>query len=249
MFKGTYMRHLIIVVSLLLMGNSLYAQERINVWAEHFPPFGYTDESGKIVGLSTDIIQHIAIDSGMTINSWRIAPWARAFKETQRSPNSILYTVVGNSERRKTFHLIGPVSDRNQYLYKLKSRKDIVVNSIEDAKKYVIGAVYGTAITDLLLSKGLKPHKVAKHDQTVKMLLKGRIDLVVHLDYSLACIAKSLGEKYSTFEPVLLVDGSKKYYIAINKYSSPSVIENFENSFKKLKNSGALSKIQEKYLN
>jgi len=146
------------------------------------------------------------------------------------------------------FHWVGPISDRNQYLYKLRSREDIVVNSIEDAKKYKLGAVYGTAVTDFLLSKGLKPYKVPNHDQTVKMLLAGRLDLIIHLDYSLAYISKKLGKNFSKFEPVLLVDGSKKYYIVLNKDCSPIIVERFQHSFNKLVNSGGLREMQNKYL-
>ena len=242
------MRQIIKIIALLIIANPINAQERITVWAENFPPYGYKDEAGKIVGLSTDVVQCIVMDSGIGIDAWIIAPWARAYYQTQFNPNTVLYTVVGNTERRKTFHLIGPVSDRKQYLYKLASRKDIVVNSIEDAKKYQIGAVSGTAVTDLILSKGLRPYEVPNHDQTIKMLLAGRLDLVVHLDYSLAHIAKNIGVEFSTFEPVLLFDDSEKYYIALNKDSSPSIVKKFRRSFKKLEDSGELTKIQQKYL-
>ena len=242
------MRRLILTIALLLITNPIFGQETINVWAENFPPYGYKDESGKIVGLSTDVVQHIILDTGIEVGKWIMAPWLRAYYQTQLKPNSLLYTVVGNSERRKEFHLIGPLSDRKQYLYKLRSRKDVVINSIEDAKKYQIGAVSGTAVTELLLSKGLKPYEVPNHDQTIKMLMAGRLDLVIHLDYSLAHIAKTMGVEFSIFEPVLLLDGSKKYYIAINKNSSPTIIEKFRSSFKKLVDTGELGRIQQKYL-
>ncbi len=236
-----------VIAVLSLLATSILAQE-ITVWAEKFPPYGYEDETGKIVGISTEIVQYIIKDTGLKAGNWEIAPWNRAFKMTQRIPNSVLYTVVRKPNREDMFHWIGPISDRNQYIYKLRSRKDIVVNSIDDAKKYNLGAVMGTAITDLLITEGLKPREVYNHDETVKLLLHGRLDLIVHLDYSLAYIAKGLGVEFSTFEPVLLVDGSKKYYIVINKNSSPSIIEKFQASFKKLVHSGGLSEIQQKYL-
>ncbi len=242
------MKQLITIFSLLLIAYPIYAQERITVWAERFPPYGYEDASGKIVGLSTEIVQYIIVYSGIRVDKWTIAPWARAYKEAQKKPNTVLYTVVGSSKRRETFHLVGPISDRNQYFYRLKSRKDIVVNSIEDAKKYQIGSVYGTAVTDLMISKGLKPHRVTNHDQTIKMLLKGRLDLAIHLDYSFAYIVNSIGEDMSTFEAVFLFDSSEKYYIAINKDSSPLIVDKFLKSFKKLVDEGGLSKIQQRYL-
>ena len=234
------------ILLLFLMVGPIYAQE-ITIWAEKFEPYGY-EENGKIAGFASDIVRFIVEDSQIKVKKWTMAPWARALLETQNTPNSVLYTVVRRPERENMFHWIGPISNRNQYLYKLRSRDDIVVNSMEDAKKYKLGAVYGTAVTELLLSKGLKPYEVPNHDQTLKMLLVGRLDLIVHLDYSLAYMAKKLGEDFSKFEPVLLVDGSRKYYIVLNKDSSPSIVEKFQNSFDKLVFSGGLRKMQEKYL-
>lgn len=244
--KGNVMNIAKIFFALFLIVEPAYAQG-VTIWAEDFEPYGYM-EKGEIVGLSTDVVRFIVKDANIHVDSWTIPPWARALYQAENTPNAVLYTVVRRPEREKMFHWIGPVSDRNQYLFKLKSRQDIVLNSMEDAKKYKVGAVYGTAITDMLLSKGIQPYKVAKHDQTVKMLLAGRLDLVVHLDYSLAYIARKLGVSYSTFEPVLLVDGTHKYYVVLNKDSTLWLVEKFETSFKKLVDNGELTKIQQKYL-
>lgn len=229
------------------MTSSSYANA-IKIMAENYPPYGYENKDGKIIGLSTEIVQFIVEDSGIRVDSWVIAPWARAFFDTKNNPNTVLYTVVRNPEREKMFHWIGPISDRNIYLYKLKRRSEITVDTIEDAKRYIIGSVIDTATTDLLLSKGAKPHIVPHHDKTVKMLLVGHLDLVPHLEYSLAFIAKKFKAKFSDFEPVLLLDGSKKYYIVLNKDSSPSIVKKFRTSFKKLKANSGLTKIQQKYL-
>ena len=241
------MKKLILSLMICLVSSTSFAQ-KINIWVEDFEPFAYEDENKKIVGMNTEIVQFLLKDSGIKFDAWRIAPWVRAFEETKRTPNTMLYTVVRKPDREKLFHWIGPVSDRNIYLFKLKNRKDVVVNSLEDAKKYNVGAVRATASNDLLKANGIKTELVADYIQNVKKLLKGRVDLILDLDYSVASLVKKIGSSYSKLETALLVDSSKKYYIVLHKDTSPKTVTALQNSFKKLKESGGLKKIQDKYL-
>ncbi len=85
--------------------------------------------------------------------------------------------VVRKPEREVLFHWIGPIADRNIYLFKLKSRTDIKLKSVEDAKMYEVGSVIAAASGDFLESKGVKVRRVSRYKQNLYMLLKGRIDL------------------------------------------------------------------------
>ena len=95
--------------------------------------------------------------------------------------------------RMKYFKWIGPVSDRNIYFYKLKSRSDIIINKLSDAKKYNVGTVINTANSEYLESKGFKLKKVPNYIQNMYKLLNGRVDLIDSLDYTVAYLAKKEG--------------------------------------------------------
>ena len=245
--NGSRIRYMwITIMALGLVVNITYAQE-ITIWAENYPPYGY-EENGELLGLSTDIVRYIIEDAGLQVRSWKIASWKRALEETRNTPNSVLYTVVRKPDREDLFHWIGPVSDRNVYLYKLKSRTDIRVKTLEDAKKYIVGSVPDTAATQYLESAGFELEKVPHYQLNVLKLLEGRVDLVVGTDYGLAYIAKKIGASYSEFEAAFLLDGSKQYYIVLNKDSSPAIVKAFQNSFRKFQESGELEKIRKQYL-
>ncbi len=240
------MKALILLISLIFFPLAIAAGE-IEIWGEEFSPFGYI-ENGKHSGMVTEIVQHLINDTGISVKAWHMAPWARAFKEAKETPNTLLYTVVRKSDREELFHWIGPVSDRTIYLFKLSSRKDIQVSSWEDIQHYNVGSLIGGASTENLESHGIHTDKVSNIALNVKKLLAGRLDLIDMLDDSLAHIAKQEGEPLAQFEKVWLADQSKKYYIALNKNTPPSIVARLQSSFLSLENNGTLKTIQNKYL-
>ncbi len=243
------MKCLILTVAMCFTTTVIFAQP-LAIWVENYPPFGYSNpKTWEIEGLSTDIARAIVKDAGIQISSFKIAPWARAFLIAKEEANVLLSGgVVRTPEREELFHWIGPVADRNIYLFKLKSRTDIILKSIEDAKKYRVGSVIGAASGDFLESKGISLERVPRYSQNLHKLLLDRIDLSDSSDYSFAFMAKQAGVSFSKFERALLVDGSKKYYLVLSKGTSPMIVNALQKSFKKLKESGKIKRIQNKYL-
>ncbi|MDE1462879.1 substrate-binding periplasmic protein [Spartinivicinus poritis] len=235
--------------TLLALFNPLIFAGNINIVVENYPPYAYKD-NGKITGLSTDITHYLLKDSGIKAESWAFAPWKRAFLLASQKPGTLLYTVVRKPNREKLFHWIGPISDRNIYIYKLKRRKDIQASSLEEIKTkgYSIGTVIGTAATEQLKSANLKITETVNYEQNVRMLLLDRIDLIVFLEYSLAYLAKKADSQYGNFEKLFLLDSSKKYYIVIQKDTAPDIVKKLQQSFIRLKHSGKLAEIQKRYL-
>ncbi|MCX4025303.1 transporter substrate-binding domain-containing protein [Endozoicomonas sp. SM1973] len=242
------MKYLASFIFLALFKPLLFA-DSIDIVVENYPPYAYK-ENGNITGLSTDITRYLLEDSGIKAKSWAFAPWKRAFLLASQKPGTLLYTVVRKPNREKLFHWIGPISDRNIYIYKLKRRKDIKASSLEEIKTkgYSIGTVIGTAATEQLKNANLKITETVNYEQNVRMLLLGRTDLIVFLEYSLAYLAKKADSQYSDFEKLFLLDGSKKYYIVIQKDTDSDIVKRLQQSFIKTKHSGKLAEIQKRYL-
>ncbi len=243
------MKRLILIIVICFATNICLAQS-IEVWVENYPPFGYKDSKTKeIKGIAAEITQAIVEDAGIQVSSFLIAPWGRAYHIATTKPNIMLSAAVARKPKReKLFHWIGPFADRNIYLFKLKSRTDIKLKSVEDAKKYEVGGVIATASGDFLESKGVTVRRVPKYTQNLYKLLKGRIDLADASDYSFAFMCKQEGISFSKFEKALLVDGSIKYYLVLSKNTSSTIIGAIKKSFKKIKKSGRLKIINDKYL-
>ncbi len=234
-----------LIVSLLLLCAPAKANS-IEIWAEKFAPLSYS-EKGKITGFTTEIVKHLIEDSGVLVNDWTLAPWARAYHAAKSTPNTLLYTVVRKPDREELFHWIGPISDRKIHLFKMKDRKDVVVTSRKEAGKYSVGALREAAANEPLTSAGVTLDESPTPETQFQKLVRGRNDLSIFLDFTLFYLARKNGFAPEDFTPVLLLDDSKKYYITLNKETDASIVKALGASFEKMKTSGALEGIARKY--
>ncbi len=241
------MKYLIVAFAICLTGSTLFAQS-IVIWGSDFEPLAYKNKTGQISGMNTEIVKFIVEDSRVKVKKWGIASWARAFIEAKEKPNTLLYSVVRKPDREALFHWIGMASPRRIFLFKLKSRTDIVINSWEDVKKYKVGSLRSGASTQYIESKGIKPHKLINLRQMLWMLYLGRIELTDMLDFSVKAVAKREGLFFDLFEPAFLVDGSKQHWIVMSKDTPTEIVNALRKSYDKLVESGGLKKIHNKYL-
>jgi len=236
-----------LIFVLFFFTSILSAQEKITIWVENFPPLSYKDENGNLKGMITEIVQFLVKDSNVQVSNWIMAPWARAFTETKYSANTLLYSVVRKPDREDLFYWIGPVSSRYMYFFKLRSRTDISVNSLNDVKKYQVGTVYKTAANDFLVKHKIKAQLAPRFNMNILKLLAGRIDLVLDSDIAFKSRVKELNKDYLKFDKIFLADSSKKYYIVLNKNTDSHIVNALQNSFEKMKRKGLLKTIQKKY--
>ena len=88
-------------VSILLSQPALASS--ISIWAEIYEPLSYR-QGDKITGMSTEIVERLVHHTGVAVNKWTLAPWARAFNVAKQTPNALLYTVVRKPDREALFH-------------------------------------------------------------------------------------------------------------------------------------------------
>jgi polar amino acid transport system substrate-binding protein len=121
----------------------------------------------------------------------------------------------------------------------LKSRSDIQINSLNDAKQYHISSQKGHASTEYLLEQGFEAGKHLSisynNDQHIKMLLHDRVDLIV-LSSSLV---QSLIVKDSPYidiiEAAFAIDSLKNnIYLASNLNTSPVLINKIRKAYDEL---------------
>ena len=176
----------LLTLSIFWVANS-NAQQIIGV-TEDWPPYNYAD-NGIVKGIATEIVQATLAQADLEATI-RVYPWARAYDMALNQENVLIYSIRRSSEREALFKWIGPIFYQNIYLVKLKNRTDIVLTSLEDAKRYRLGVMNQDSSHHFLLSQGFE--KRVNLDTTpsetlnVKKLFTGRIDLLVQNDISLA---------------------------------------------------------------
>ncbi|MBF0259511.1 MAG: transporter substrate-binding domain-containing protein [Desulfamplus sp.] len=249
MRKNYFVFAAVIIISLFL-GSFISANE-IKVVTETWEPYNF-EKNGKVTGISTEIVEYSLKKAGISIsgNKINIYPWVRAYKMAMEDENILIYTILRTQERENLFKWVGPlIPSEKFYFYKNKSRTDISVSSLDEAKKYQIGVLRGSVHEDFLLRNGFSTtliQTVADQELNLKKLLAGRIDFIIDTDSSLEIRTKQMNLPLSEFEKTLFLF-ENGYYMAFSKKTSDEIVEKVRNAFSELEKEGEVDKIIEKY--
>lgn len=226
--------------------------ETITAVTEEMPPFNYT-ENGVITGFSTEIVRAALKEAGLTAD-FKSYPWKRAYKMASSEPNTLIYSIGRNPEREDKFKWVGVIAPVNIYFYKLKSRTDIKIDSLEDAKRYAVGAVDGDYTTQFLDANGFENlDKTHSYSLNVRKLFNGRVDVILVDELSLSALvreeAKS-GKPYamSQLEKAFFVeDLSSGMYMAFSLSTPDGIVEKCRKALKQIKENGVFDRIMDAY--
>ena len=239
---------LILTLFSILMTN-IYSTG-IKVVTEKLMPYSYKDNSGNVSGFSTQIVKKLMEETGIK-GSISVHSWSNAFDIALTEKNVLIYSIGRNTEREKLFKWVGVITDYKIFFYGLKSRKDIKINSLDDAKKFYIGTVSRDFREQFLIEKGFIKNQnlYSIHEDTlnIKKLIAGRISLWPVNDLTVSYIAKEnkidisrLENKYTLLEIEL--------YLAFSTKTSDEIVRKFSDALKKIKSDGTYQKIKNNYL-
>jgi len=248
-FKGGKMKRLIIIL-ILFICNPVSGGQKLMVLTEDWPPFNYK-ENNRIVGISTDLVIAALNKAGLEY-TLHLYPWKRAYQVTRDATNTLLFTTSRTKKRETLFKWIGPLFSRKIVMYKLKSRNDIHINSLEDLKKYQLGILRGGSVEEYLRTKGFQNQVhyqcVAKEKQNILKLFANRIDMIPGSDMSMAFRMKNTPYKFSDLQSAFVLIDEGGYYVAINNKTSDTIVNRIQTAFDQLVHDGLRQKIVQKYL-
>ncbi|MFZ6861968.1 substrate-binding periplasmic protein [Undibacterium sp. Ji67W] len=242
-------QRIVVVCTFAFAACSAFASE-LTIVTEELPPLNY-ESQGVVTGYSTELLEAVLWEAKIksTVN---ILPWARAYQMATTQPNTLIFSTARTPDREDFFEWIGPISSRQIYLFKLKSRTDIDVKTVTDSFQYKIGLIREMASGKTFLKNNNVPDSTIDYAPTaesnLKKLLVGRIDLIISLDWSAAYQMKKEKRDPSELEPVLVLDDKTSYYFALNKQSDPVLVQKIRKAFEKVKKSGLMDRLRNKYM-
>lgn len=221
--------------------------QNITIVTEDFPPYNYK-ENGVLKGVSTEVVLAVLKEINLTATI-EIYPWARAYQLAQTKKNHLIYSIGKIPEREKMFHWVGSIAAYRTSLYKLKSRTDIKIESLNDAKQYSIGCSIADVITIYLQSKGFfLLEQVSGDTLNLHKLLRGRTDLIAYDEASFNFKIQQEGLDRSRYERVFRIkELSNELYLAFSKSSDIELVRSFRKGLQAIKDNGSYLKIQQKY--
>ncbi len=221
---------------LLILLPSILTAQNLKIVTEELYPFNYT-ENGHVSGYSTEIVLALLNITGYSGNI-EVMPWKRSYNIALTEPNVLIYTITRNKERENLFKWVGPIASREISLFRLRSRSDIKVKTLADAKRYSIGSLMGSAVSNQLIKEGFiagsNIFPLTDETRNIKKLLHGHIDLILINDWAMVGNSRRLGINMNQFEKVLEIDSSKSYYLAFSRQTPDSTVELFQQALMEL---------------
>ncbi len=222
--------------------------DNVNIYCDGATrPTEFKDEHGNLTGLSVDVVRELQKRVGNTgkIRSW---PWIRAYQTALTKPDTVLFTTSRNADRETRFHWIFHVTTRRTVLFG-KRGTSLKINSIEDAKKVRgIGILRGGNREKYLKERGFSNLKdVARHEQNLQKLLKGRIDLIFMSSLEAALLAKKVGVSFSEIEPIYSVHSNDSYIILSKNGTALGTVKKWTEAAREMKADGTFRKIGDKW--
>lgn len=214
---------------------------------ETWKPYNYK-ENGQVTGICTEIVKMVLDSAKIKIENDEIKlyPWARAYNLALNEENMLIYTILRTEERENDFKWIGPIINPDRfYLFKNSDRNDIIINKLEDAKKYKIGVLRNSVHEEYLKEHGFDNDNlfgVAYQKQNLLKLLNNHVDLVIDTEPSLRLRSKQMNLKFENFEKTIFLF-ENGYYMACSAKTSDEIVNRLRESFKKLKNNGKITDI------
>lgn len=240
---------LFIVICSLFLPALNYSQETITIGAVNWAPF--TGEQLQDFGFVSEITRLAMSHSDYNIQIDFI-PWARALYKIKTGEIDGILGVYHTGERTEWMAYTEPVGDTDLIFLQMKNANAPTdYNSLQDLKNMTIGTPRGFAVTpEFDKAEYLKKEEVLDTYHSLKMLLKGRVDIIVDSREVLNYLIENEFPEYSdsTVELYPSLD-NKIIYNAFSK-SNPDyskLVALFNNGLRKLKDNGTYELVKQKH--
>ena len=222
----------------------------LTIVTEHLAPFQIVT-ADSITGFSTEIVKATLDKSGFDYKI-EAYPWSISFNRTVQESNICIYSLTRIPERESLFQWIGHITTSTVSFYTLKN-KPLIIDNLNDAKKYKIAVIKDDVTHHFLLSKGFVENKnlyvMSNYDALLQLLEipNRQIDLIIINDdlINSRLENKAYASKYLNVH--VLDELTLDFYFACSLSTNKKIINTLAIIMKKLEISGAYSIIRNKW--
>ena len=239
--------------SLLLLGSARAADSsatELVLLTENFPPYNMARngtnfaQDENINGIAVDIVREIFKRADISYSLTLRFPWERVYKLALENPGYGAFVMARLPDRERLFKWVGPIGP-DDWIMLAKADSKISLETLEDARKYRIGAYKGDAIAMTLAKQGLKPVVVLRDQDNAKKLVNGQIDLWATGDPAGRYLARLEG--VSGLKTVLRFN-SAELYLALNKDVPDDTVAKLQAALDQMRKEGKVDEIMAQYL-
>lgn len=233
---------LAVCLCVLLCHANLSQADTLNIYTEIAPPNQIRLPSGELGGRAVEVVREIQrrIKSTDPIQE---VPWARGYRELERSPNTMLFLVARTGERNAQFQWVGPMTETAYALY-VKADSPVVLGSLEDAKRLKSIGVYRSDARDQTLTAAGFTNLDRTNDASAnaKKLMADRIDAFAASSASIDGLLAAAGVPRESVREGL-VFSRVQTWLAFSRESSPNVVATWAAALESMKKDKTFEKM------
>ena len=234
-------RHIVAIFAFCLLGAMRPAPaQTLHLKTENSPP-GTIFSNGQVTGRVVDKVRTIMQRANLPYDI-EVLPWQRAYHAAETFPSNCVFATTRTPEREPHFHWVGPLGEIDWVLYGLAQRQ-FKLNTLEDARPYLIGTYLGDARDAYLRARGFKVAPVAEDLNNSSKLLVGRIDLWA----GSKTVAMMQREDLDPRIVPLLVFNRVELYLACNRATPEEHIKRMSAVLTGMQRDGTLKSIDHRY--
>lgn len=240
-----------ITLTLMIFCSTVFAEQRFTVMTEKNPPFNF-EHDGVVQGIGADLLILMMERIGQPVkrSTIQLMPWNRAYKIVREQSGTMLFSMARTAAREKLFAWVGPIYNLQIGLIAPRHKK-IVINRLEDAKKYKIGTIREGAPEQIVIQGGIDPKNLLRSDDpvlSIKKLAAGQIDMFAFNVPAANFIMLQQGMNTTDFEVICPLKNTALYY-AFHKETDSDLIQRMNQTLLQLKKKDrTYGKILSKYL-
>ncbi len=217
----------LLFICLYLISMTINANESndilFSIAAPESEPFVYTDNKGLPQGFLVEFFTLVKAQTGIQVNI-SILPWSRALLEVKKGNIDALMPTIYTKERAEYIvYSPEPLVVFNTVLLKRKTDNFIIEDITKVGNDLVIAKIramsMGKVFDDAERDGKISVVEVRDFDDAIKMLAKGRVDLVGCIDYIAHSSLKKLN-LLNSIDIIHFTDKVEPAYLAFSiKYS------------------------------
>ncbi|MBD8596270.1 substrate-binding periplasmic protein [Pseudomonas sp. CFBP 8772] len=202
-------------------------------------------EGDKVVGVASEVVEMTLAKAGISDYHMALYPWARAYDIARLEANVLIYPMIRNSAREALFKWVGELEHVTPSFYKLRERRDLVVNALEDASHYTVGVVRDDSRQQYLEGKGFNRMVVSPNNlDNLRKLISGQVELIPMPEREAREQCADLQIAFEDLESVYTLDElSKGLYVALSASTPDETVQRIAAAFARLKQEGTVDKV------
>lgn len=223
---------------------------RVMLVTENFPPYNMS-VGGKhfalekdITGISADIVREMFKRASINFTMALYYPWDRIYDSAKEKPDYGIFSTARTPERESQFKWVGPIGPDNWVLL-TAAKSPIRLKTLEDARKYRIGAYKDDAVAEDLIKRGFAPSLELRDEENAKKLKAGTIDIWATTDPVGRYVAGQIGIDNLN---IALSFYSGGLYLALNKETPDVVVSRLQSALDQMRKEGKVDEITNLYL-